>query len=148
MSIDHVTGVAYACAIVEMKRARKLPELAAEGTCATVYVDLQRVKAARAKLPPSAEVERVADVFSVLSDPTRLRILIALGTGELCVCDLSKVIERSMAATSHQLQLLRRAGVVQYRMAGKLAYYSLGDTWTASVVEDVLRGRAGTESGG
>lgn len=125
-----------------MTRARKavaVPPI--EGTCRTVYVDLNRVAAAREKLPSPASLERAADTFSLLSDPTRLRILIALSTGELCVCDLSKVVARSMPATSHQLQLLRRAGAVTYRMDGKLAYYSIVDGPIKSLLEDVLSER-------
>lgn len=140
LGLDPPPRANYICTIVEVKRARTMPEPAAEGICQTEYVDLPRVVYARAKLPTPAAVERVADVFSLLSDPTRIRILVALGTGELCVCDLARVVERSMAATSHQLQLLRRAGVVKYRMAGKLAYYSLGDAWTKALLDDVLRG--------
>lgn len=118
-----------------------------EGTCAVVYVDEERIAKARASIPPAAAVEHVADAFGMLSDPTRLRILIALCTGELCVCELARLIERSMAATSHQLKLLRHAGLVTYRMSGKLAYYKFADAWTRALLQDALRQRSGRNGG-
>jgi DNA-binding transcriptional ArsR family regulator len=104
------------------------------GECGIVYVDERKVAAVRAATPPSDEIERLADRFGALGDPTRLRILHALSRAELCVCDLSKVAERSMPATSQQLQLLRRLGLVKYRMDGKLAYYTLADDWVRSAL--------------
>ena len=56
------------------------------------------------KVVNASESEHVAEMFDVLSDPTRLRILHALSlSGELCVCDLSFLIEMSQSAVSHQL---------------------------------------------
>ncbi len=109
-----------------------------EGVCQTSFVDEKRVAAARAAMPTAAHVERATDLFAALSDPTRFRIFFALTQQELCVCDLSRIAERSMAATSHQLQLLRRLGLVTYRMEGKLAYYRASGTWAPRVVADAL----------
>jgi DNA-binding transcriptional ArsR family regulator len=97
------------------------------------------VAAARSAAPRDEAIERVADRFSALSDPTRIRILHALCHGDLCVCDLSKVAGRSMPATSQQLQLLRRLGLVKYRMDGKLAYYSVADDWVRTQLEQAFR---------
>lgn len=112
-------------------RPRRTPHARskAAGECEVVYVDERKVAAARAAAPGDEVVARLAERFSALSDPTRVRILHALCRAELCVCDLSKVAGRSMPATSQQLQLLRRLGLVKFRMAGKLAYYSLADPW-------------------
>ena len=95
--------------------------------------------AARSAAPRDEAIERVAERFSALSDPTRIRILHALCRGDLCVCDLSKVAGRSMPATSQQLQLLRRLGLVKYRMDGKLAYYSVVDDWVRTQLEQAFR---------
>lgn len=124
-----------------MNRDRSQELAPEDGTCQTVYVNETRVAEARAAIPEAEAVQHVAEAFGVLSDPTRLRILVALSTGELCVCDLSKVVDRSMPATSHQLKLLRGADLVKYRMAGKLAYYSLSDAWTNALLQDALRTR-------
>ncbi len=114
-----------------------------KGECEVVCVDERRVAAVRAAAPGDDAIVRVADRFSALSDPTRVRILHALCRAELCVCDLSKVAGRSMPATSQQLQLLRRLGLVKFRMDGKLAYYSLADAWVRDALDTALDGDAG-----
>lgn len=111
----------------------------AEGDCQTRYVDEARVAAAEAALPAPDLIERAADGFGALADPTRLRLLYALARTELCVCDLSRVLARSMGATSHQLQALRRMGLVTYRMEGKLAYYRLTSGWVRALLDDARR---------
>lgn len=124
-------------------RAERTPAKA--GECAVLYVDARKVAAVRAAAPEDEAIARVAERFSALSDPTRVRILHALCRAELCVCDLSKVAGRSMPATSQQLQLLRRLGLVKFRMDGKLAYYSLANPWVRGALEtafDETRERA------
>lgn len=73
------------------------------------------------------DVTELATVFSLLGDPGRLRLLIALRAGELCVCDLAAVSGSSESATSHALRLLRAHRVVSVRRAGRRAYYRLDD---------------------
>lgn len=77
-------------------------------------------------LPPD-HVQSVADTFRVLGDPTRIRILDALGSGELCVHDLAGRIRISESAVSHQLRLLRNMRLVRVRRTGRLAYYAVDD---------------------
>lgn len=123
-----------------LKRIKAPPR----GVCQTLCFDQARVASVLAAMPPPGEIEGIADLFGVLSDPTRVRLLYALTREELCVCDLARVVARSVAATSHQLQLLRRMRLVQYRMAGKLAYYRLDDSRVRRLVtEAVRRSRAG-----
>jgi len=122
-------------------RARHAPD--DEGNCAVSYVDVRKVAAVRKAAPPDDDVTRVAERFSALSDPTRVRLLDALSRAELCVCDLSKIAGRSMPATSQQLQLLRRLGLVKFRMDGKLAYYSVADEWVRDTLGIALADRRG-----
>lgn len=127
---------------IGLRRARKRPR--SSGQCEVFYVDERKVAAVRAASPSGEDIERLAERFGALGDPTRLRILHALSRAELCVCDLSKVAGRSMSATSQQLQLLRRLGLVKYRMDGKLAYYRLSDAWVRSALSQALQSfRAG-----
>lgn len=70
---------------------------------------------------------RLAQIFSALSDPTRLRMISALAGRELCVCDLSVVLGMSQSAVSHQLRLLRNLNLVRYRKEGRIVYYALDD---------------------
>jgi ArsR family transcriptional regulator len=76
---------------------------------------------------PTRTVQALADTFRVLGDPTRLRILDALASGELCVCDIASLVGISESAVSHQLRLLRGMRLVRPRRAGRLVYYSLDD---------------------
>jgi ArsR family transcriptional regulator, lead/cadmium/zinc/bismuth-responsive transcriptional repressor len=75
----------------------------------------------------SRTVEALADTFRVLGDPTRVRILDALSTGELCVCDIASLVGISESAVSHQLRLLRGMRLVRPRRAGRLVYYAVDD---------------------
>ncbi len=107
--------------------------------CEVLYVDEPRVKAVAAQMPADETVRAVADIFKVLSDPTRVKIVFALSRAELCVCDLAALLGLSVSAVSHQLRLLRNLGLVKYRKAGRLAYYSLNDDHTEQLLHDVLK---------
>lgn len=74
------------------------------------------------------DAERVGQLFSVLADPTRIRILHALSmSSELCVCDIAFLVGVSQSAVSHQLRTLRMADVVARRKEGRTMFYSLSD---------------------
>lgn len=82
----------------------------------------------RAALPPAAAIDGLADVFAVLSDPGRLRLLSTLlEAGELCVGDLAAVTDMSRSAVSHALRLLRAHRIVTVSRRGRQAYYRLED---------------------
>ena len=97
--------------------------------CELRIIDPAKVEAVRAALPDDAVVDELADgVFTVLADPSRLRLLVSLRVaGELCVCDLAAAASMGESATSHALRLLRAHQVVKVRRAGRMAYYSLRD---------------------
>ena len=96
--------------------------------CTVEAVDPAKVMQALDRLPGHAEIVDLADLFKLLGDPTRLRILYALvETGELCVCDLSAVVGVPETSVSHALRLLRMAGVVRSRRDGRMAFYAIDD---------------------
>lgn len=95
--------------------------------CSTRIVDVDRVAAVRARMPAENDMVDTADVFGLLSDPARLRLLVALLDGELCVCDLAAVAGLRESTTSHALRLLRAHRVVSVRRDGRMAYYRLAD---------------------
>jgi ArsR family transcriptional regulator, lead/cadmium/zinc/bismuth-responsive transcriptional repressor len=99
-----------------------------QDTCNVRLVDPERVAAVNARMPADVEVADTADVFGLLGDPRRLKLLVALLDGELCVCDLAAVTGMSESATSHALRLLRAHRVVSVRRDGRMAYYRLDDT--------------------
>lgn len=72
-------------------------------------------------------VQSIADIFRVLGDPTRVRIVDSLGMGELCVNDLASKVGMSESAVSHQLRLLRTMRLVRVRREGRLAFYAVDD---------------------
>ncbi|KWX03141.1 Transcriptional regulator [Carbonactinospora thermoautotrophica] len=96
--------------------------------CAAKTVDPRRVAAVRDRLLPAEEAEVLATQFRLLADPNRVRVLYALlEAGELCVCDLAATVRMSDTAVSHALRLLRVAGIVATRRAGRMVYYRLAD---------------------
>jgi len=105
-----------------------MSDIASIDGCVTRTVDPDRVAAVRATLPAPGTVEELSEVFGLLADPNRLRLLAALlEGGELCVCDLAATAGMAESATSHALRLLRAHRVVKVRRAGRVAYYSLTD---------------------
>lgn len=79
------------------------------------------------------EARSLADIFKTLGDPTRVKMLFALMTRELCVCDLAAVIGSSDSAVSHQLRILRNQKLVKFRRDGKVLYYSLADSHVSTL---------------
>jgi DNA-binding transcriptional ArsR family regulator len=109
------------------------------GRCQTTFVDRERVERVRRATKGPAVIRNLAQTFHVLSDPTRVRILFALATEELCVCDLSSLIGASASLISHHLRLLRRQRLVRFRREGRMAYYSLDDDHVRSIFREGLR---------
>lgn len=96
------------------------------------------VAQARAALPGVHHAADVADIFGLLADPGRLRLLGALACAELCVGDLAAVAGLSESAASHALRILRAHRVVRARRVGRLAFYSLADEHVRSLLELAL----------
>ena len=98
-----------------------------------------KVAAVRARLPADADVVELADVFALLGDPGRLRILTALaGAGELCVADVAAAVGMGESAASHALRLLRAHRVVEPRRAGRLVFYRLADAHVRLLIDVAL----------
>ena len=103
-------------------------------SCQVNVIHREQVEQATKHMPGATLVSEAAELFSLLGDSSRLRILQALSITELCVCDLAAILNVSSSAVSHQLRLMRTKGLVRYRKEGKIAYYSLADNH----VQDVL----------
>ena len=85
------------------------------------------VSYARSKMPGEKVINDLSDFFKNFGDSTRLKIVSALMSGELCVQDICEVLEMSTSAVSHQLRVLRGAKMVRSRRDGKQIYYSIDD---------------------
>ena len=110
-----------------------------DDVCDLVQIDLTRVRKIRAALVQPDAVQGLADTFSALGDPTRVRILDALSHGELCVCDLAAVLRVSQSAVSHQLRLLRGMRLVRPRREGRVVFYALDDQHIMSIFKQTLQ---------
>jgi len=73
------------------------------------------------------EAQQMAEFFSALADPTRLRLISLLAAEECCVCDLATQLGMTDSAVSHQLRTLRAARLVRYRKEGRQVFYRLHD---------------------
>lgn len=101
-------------------------------------VHLDSLRQVQLKLLPMVKAQQMAELFGVLADPNRLRLLSALANQELCVCDLAAAAKMSESAVSHQLRLLRTMRLVSYRRAGRNVYYSLADTHIVNLYHEVI----------
>ena len=88
-------------------------------------------------VPQGEILEGVVCFFSVFADYTRVKILSALAISELCVTDLSRILEINQTTVSHQLRFLKSAGIVKSSRQGKIVFYSLVDD---SVNDIILKG--------
>jgi len=95
--------------------------------CRVRVVHLERVAKANRDAVREYELDRLAQAFKALGDPTRLKIVMALLGGEMCVCDLSAFLRLSESAVSHQLRRLKDLGLVRNRRDGQILYYALDD---------------------
>jgi len=94
--------------------------------CSVIHEDvLQRV---REKMPAEEPIYEVSELFKVFGDSTRARIICALNSEEMCVCDLSALLNMTQSAISHQLRLLKVSRIVKSRKQGRVVYYSLDDS--------------------
>jgi ArsR family transcriptional regulator len=100
--------------------------------CDAVHEDV--VGRVRDAMPQRDDFHRLANLYKMFSDPTRVRILWALHSSEMCVCDLAVLLNMTKSAISHQLKSLRLSNLVKYDKRGKVVYYSLADEH----VEDIF----------
>ena len=85
------------------------------------------VEKIRALMPDKVLLSAVSEFFKIMGDSTRIRLLRALDESEMCLCDLSVLLNMTKSALSHQLKTLKEARLVKSRRNGKHVYYSLDD---------------------
>ena len=114
----------------------------ARDVCEFLSVDEEKVARIRRKIGLENVGERMAEIFKVLADRTRLKIIQALELEELCVCDIASLIDLSQPSVSHHLKALRQSGMVKYRKSGKMALYSIKDSRISALLA-IARDTAG-----
>lgn len=103
--------------------------------CEEQGVHPESISLARAALISDEELTDLAETFSALADSNRMKLLFALATTELCVCDLASVVGVSDSAISQHLRLLKTLRWVKGRRDGRMVYYSLADQHVRSLLE-------------
>ena len=92
--------------------------------CDITCFNQEKVTRIKADLAKDGQLlPQLAELYKLLGNVTRLKILLSLADSELCVCDVSHVLGLTVAATSHQLKLLRSQGWLTMRNDGKMVYY-------------------------
>lgn len=90
------------------------------------------------ELPTLQEIEKVSRIFKLLSDVTRLKILLTLEQGERNVTSIAEVVQMEQSAVSHQLKLLKDNRMVKARREGKTVFYRLDDQHVFDILEETL----------
>lgn len=103
----------------------KTSDKTAEAPCRVSCFNEELIKEIQDSLVAEEELQHLAEFYKLLGSPVRLKIIFALGKGELCVCDLAHILGLSMPATSQQLKLLRQQGILKHRNDGRMSYYFL-----------------------
>jgi DNA-binding transcriptional ArsR family regulator len=119
------------CIIMHMNELSLKPEI---DDCDVDVLHPRQVMAARVRLGEGPAPDEMARLFGILADTTRAKLLTALTSSELCVCDLAAATGVNRTTVSHQLRVLRENRVVRRRREGKVIYYALDDEHVVSLL--------------
>ncbi|MBQ4087276.1 MAG: helix-turn-helix transcriptional regulator [Clostridia bacterium] len=103
-------------------------------SCEYMHVHEDIVKAVQEQMPEEELLYDLAELYKVFGDTTRIKILYVLFEQEMCVCDIAQILNMTMSAISHQLRVLKQAGLVKYRRDGKTVFYSLADDHVRTII--------------
>lgn len=95
----------------------------------------RRMREALDKMPTDNQIEEMGARFKALSEPSRLKILLALSVGELCVDHIAEAVGGNQSAVSHQLKTLKDNRIVKCRRDGKKVLYSVSDWHIMTMIE-------------
>ncbi len=136
---------------IQPARTVLLDEQPAEDICQERFAHQECIGETRRHVLSSMDASRVAALFAVLSDPTRLQVLHALlyaPDGELCVCNIASSLQRDDTTISHQLRILRNQHVVAMRKVGRTVYYRLVDDHVRQLLQMGIAHSRETSPGG
>ncbi len=105
----------------------------------SIYCDrekehLESVRRAKEGVLSAGDIEEVCKIFRLLAEPSRMKIVIALLSGEMCVYHLTEVSGGTVSAVSHQLRILRDNGIVKSKRFGKNIEYSIADAHVEKII--------------
>lgn len=98
-------------------------------------IHTETVENAKKIMPCDEEIFDLSELFKSFADSTRVKILWALDTHEMCVCDIAALLNMTKSAVSHQLKYLRNAGLIRNRRDGKVVFYTLSDDHVREIFE-------------
>lgn len=104
-------------------------------TCKCEHTHENVLERVRGLMPCEDVIYDVAELFKVFGDSTRTNVLMALFESEMCVCDISALLNMTKSAISHQLRILRQSKLVKSRKSGKEVFYSLADEHVRKIFE-------------
>ena len=106
-----------------------------EYSCEDEVVNSDIIELIKKDFPQDDIIEIIADFYKIFGDATRFKILYSIKDHELCVCDISALLNMTVSAVSHHLQILRYSNLVKTRKEGKTVFYSLADKHVTEVIE-------------
>lgn len=95
--------------------------------CDEHIINNEIINKVKTTIKPEEKLFDLADLFKVLGESSRIKILSALEIADMCVCDLAEALSMTQSAVSHQLRILRSSRLVKSRRDGKSIIYSLDD---------------------
>ena len=107
-------------------------------SCSPHVIESEVIESYQNKTLSFEKAQTMAEFFSLLGDPNRLRILSILTQEELCVCDLAATLDMSESAVSHQLRTLKVMRLVAYEKRGRKVYYRLLDHHVLDLYHSVV----------
>ena len=102
--------------------------------CEYMHVHEELVEKVQKDMPKEELLYDLAELYKVFGDTTRIKILYVLFEQEICVCDIAQILNMTMSAISHQLRVLKQAGLVKYRREGKTVFYALADDHVRTII--------------
>lgn len=106
-----------------------------ENICEEENLHKERISAALAAMPAEENIEEMCARFKAISEPSRLKILLALSVGELCVEHITEAVNGNQSAVSHQLKTLKDNKIIKSRRSGKNILYSVSDGHIMTMIE-------------
>lgn len=105
-------------------------------TCSDVdVIHADIVDKVKQDFPSNQLINTLSDFFKIFGDTTRVKIMCALDKSEMCVGDISVLLDMTVSAVSHQLKILREASLVKTKRQGKIVFYSLADEHVQRIIE-------------
>lgn len=102
--------------------------------CEFMHVHQDIVAKVNAMMPEEETLFDLAELFKIFGDSTRIKILFVLFESEMCVCDIAQILGMTQSAISHQLQVLKKSKLVNYRREGKTVFYALADEHVRTIL--------------